>query len=110
MYIAVACCGLNVAPWVSDCSSFMCYKIECGKITNCQNLPNMCLTPQKQAVILRDIDVDVLIVNNVEAPIAHEFEKLGIEVVLASTQSATDAAKSYLSNMLYNFSKTLETA
>ena len=110
MYIAVACCGLNVAPWVSDCSSFMCYKIEYGKITNCQNLPNMCLTPQKQAAVLREIGVNVLIVNNVETPIAHELGKAGIELVLGNAASATDAVKSYLSNMLLSFNETLETA
>ena len=61
MRIAVASEGLDVSPYFRHCASFTCYKIECGIIVECQNMPNPHQTPARLAAVLRELDVNTLI-------------------------------------------------
>ncbi|MEA5019522.1 MAG: NifB/NifX family molybdenum-iron cluster-binding protein [Gordonibacter sp.] len=100
MRIAVASEGLEVAPRFGQCSSYMCYNVECGVIVDCQNMPNPGMPAQKLASLFDEFGVDVLIVNTIEYDVANVFCRAGIEVIAKAHGTAREVAQSYLTRTL----------
>ncbi len=100
MRIAVASEGLEVSPHAGHCSSFMCYTVDCGVITECQNLPNPGLPVPTTAAMLQDVEVDTLVCNEIDLDMANALCHAGIEVVAGATGSARDVAESYVNHTL----------
>lgn len=100
MRIAVASEGLGVAPYFRHCASFTCYKIECGIIVECQNMPNPHREPAQLAAVLRELGVSALITGTIERNAVDALRAVDIEVVANQTGSARDAAEAYLADTL----------
>lgn len=100
MRIAVASEGLGVSPYFGHCASFTCYKIECGIITECQNMPNPRQSPGQLAAVLHELDVAALITGIIERDAGEALQAADIEVVANQTGSARDAAQAYLAHTL----------
>ncbi len=99
MRVAVACDGLNVSMQNGRCESFMCYTIERGIITQCQNTPNPCLSPKLSANFLKQLGVDVLLVNILDPAFAGPYKHAGIEVATGLTGPAQQAVETYLNSL-----------
>lgn len=100
MRITVASEGLEVSPRFGHCSNFTCYKIQCGIIVECQNMPNPHLSPARLASMLRDVDVSVLIAGSIEHDAADALREAGIDVVTGKTGTARKAVEAYLARTL----------
>ena len=100
MRIAVASEGLEVAPRFGQCSSYMCYNVECGVIVDCQNMPNLGMPAQRLAALFDEFGVDVLIVNTIEYDVANVFCHAGIEVIAKAHGTAREVAQAYLTRTL----------
>lgn len=95
MRIAVASDGLDVSLHGNRCESYMCYTVERGIITECQNTPNPCLSPELTAELFKQIGVSVFIVHVLDPSFRDAFEAAGIEVVTGSFGSTHRAAESF---------------
>lgn len=100
MRIAVASEGLDVSPHFGHCASFTCYKIECGIITECQNMPNPHQGARRLAPLLRELDVRVLITGIIEREAVEALQAADIEVAANRSGSARAAAEAYLAHTL----------
>lgn len=100
MRIAVASEGLSVSRYFGHCTSFTCYKIECGIIVECQNMPNPHQTPARLASVLSELDVTAVIAGIIERDTVEALEAADIEVVANQKGSARDAAEAYLAHTL----------
>lgn len=100
MRIAVASEGLDVSAHFRHCASFTCYKIECGIIVECQNMPNPRQPAPQLVSVLRELDVNALITGTIERETAETLSAADIEVVANQTGSARDAAEAYLARTL----------
>ncbi len=100
MKIAVACDGLEVAPQASRCSSFTCYTVTNGIISGCSNVPNMGITLKECVSTLNQMNINVLIAGMLNADLGRELETAGIEYVLSSASTPSEAAQSYLHRTL----------
>ena len=100
MRIAVASEGLEVAPFFGHCASFMCYKVERGVITECQNMPNPRMPASRLAPLLRDLGVTTLIVGTIERDAADAFRTVDIDVVPNRRGAVRDEAEAYLARTL----------
>lgn len=100
MRIAVASEGLDVSAYFRHCASFTCYKIECGIIVECQNMPNPHQPAPQLASVLRELDVSVLITGTIERENAEALRAADIEVVANQTGSARAAAEAHLARTL----------
>lgn len=100
MRIAVASQGLDVAARFEQCESYMCYTVDHGIITECQNMPNLGLPYQELANLLNDLGVCTLIVGAIPFDIAHVFCAAEIEVVAGAQGSARTVVERYLTKTL----------
>lgn len=100
MHIAVATAGLQVSPLFGHCTDFTCYKIERGIIVECQNMPNHELSVKRQAALLRELNVHVLITGSIERHATEAFSAAQIELVPNQKGSARSVAESYLASTL----------
>ena len=100
MRIAVACTGLSVAPRYEKCESFMCYLIDHGIITGCQNVPNLSAAVTDTLDIIKALDVQVLLVNAISYDVAELFCNANIDLIAGVTGPAREAAEKYLSQTL----------
>lgn len=100
MVIAVASEGLDVAPLFRSTTSFMCYTVTKGVITECQNMPNPALPIDQLVGLFKDLGIDVLIVGRIEYEFADRFCHAGIEVVAGAKGNASDVSRGYLTQTL----------
>lgn len=100
MKIAVASEGLRVAPLFRSTVSFMCYTVEKGIITECQNMPNPKLSIDDLVALFGELGIDVLIVGRIEYEFANRLCRAGIEVVAGANGNAADVAREYLTKTL----------
>lgn len=100
MRIAVASDGLEVAPYFASTTSFMCYTVTRGIITECQNMPNPALPLEQLVELFLELGIDVLIVGRIEYNIANRLCRAGIEVVAGANGNAADVARGYLTKTL----------
>ena len=103
MRIAVASEGLDVSPYFEHCDSFTIYTIDCGIISECQNMPNPKLSASKLALLLRDLDVDTLIVGCIEREAATRLQTTDIELVYGVKGTARAATEAFLAKTLIGF-------
>lgn len=100
MRIAVASEGLEVSPHAGHCSSFMCYTVNRGIITECQNLPSLGLPGMTTVTLLQSVNASVLICGYIDMDIANALCYAGIEVVAGAKGKTRDVVEAYLSNTL----------
>lgn len=100
MRIAVTSDELNVSASLGRCASYMCYTVDCGVITQCQNFPNPNLPPAPTVHLLQNLGVDLVISNSVESNIEQALVDGGVEVIKGVTGTARDAVESYISELL----------
>ena len=100
MKIAVACNGLDVAPFFSQCSNYMCYTVDRGIIVGCQNMPALDQPLEQLIELLRAIGMDTLIVGRIEYDMASSLCISGIEVVAGAEGEALDVARAYVARTL----------
>lgn len=99
MRIAVASDGLDVSLHGNRCESYMCYTVDRGIITECQNTPNPCLSPKLTADLFKQLDVNVFIVHVLDPSFRSAFESAGIDVVAGAFGSTHRATENYLASM-----------
>ena len=99
MRIAVASDGLDVSLHGNRCESYMCYTVDRGIITECQNTPNPCFPPKPTAELFKQLGVSVFIVHVLDPAFRAAFEAAGIDVVTDSFGSTHRAVESYLASM-----------
>lgn len=100
MKIAVACDGLMVAKYFVQSTGFMCYTVERGIIVDCKNMPILDQPMESIVQVLSKIGVDTLITDMIEASMADEFCKVGIEVVARAEGEASDVVRAYVTHTL----------
>lgn len=100
MRIAVTSDDLNVSTSLGRCASYMCYTVDCGVITQCQNFPNPNLPPAPTAHLLQNLGVDLVISNTIESNIEKALVDGGLEVIKGATGTARGAVENYLSELL----------
>ncbi len=110
MRIAVASQGLDVAPWFLHCSSYMCYRVERGMITDCHNMPNLSMSSEQTAHLMHDLGITVVISNNLEGSAKRALEAEGIETVEGMSGTASAVARQYVTNTLAGTEADLEMA
>lgn len=104
MKIAVACNGLEVAPYFSQCSNYMCYTVDRGIIVGCQNMPAPDQPLDQLILLLSSIGMDTLIMGRIEYDMASTLCAAGIEVVAGAQGEALDVAKAYVARTLSGIS------
>lgn len=100
MRIAVACAGLDVAPYFAQRTNYMCYNVERGIVAEGKNIPILDNTTMKLASLMKSLEVDTVIVGRIEYDIASSLCRSGIEVVAGAEGSALDVVRSYLTKTL----------
>ncbi len=110
MRIAVASQGLDVAPWFLHCSSYMCYRVEKGLITDCHNMPNLSMSSQQTAHLMHDLGITVVLANNLEGSAKQALQEAGIETVEGMNGTASAAARQYVTRTLTGTEYDLEMA
>lgn len=101
MRIAIACDGLDVAPYSSCWSSFMCYTVERGLITKSQNVPNTCVSLASDlAPFLQELEISTFIAGEMEDDVADVLCHMGIEVLLDAHGPASDVIHAYITETL----------
>ena len=105
MRIAVACQGLEVAPYFVQCTGYTCYNVERGIISDSQNMPALDQPLDKLVALLKSIGIDVLVVGLIEYDMASVLCRNGIEVIAGAKGNALDAAKAYVSKTLAGVSE-----
>lgn len=100
MRIAVASEGLEVSPHAGHCSGFMCYTVDRGVITECQNLPNPGLPGPALAEMFQEVGVDALVCGGIEMDMANALCHAGIDVVAGTAGSTRSVAEAYVNHTL----------
>ncbi len=100
MIIAIASDGLDVSRHFGRCSSYSCYTVEDGSIVGFQNMPNLSRPCAEMAPLLRELDVDVLIVGAIGASAKGYFDREGIKVVTGASGSVRSVVDAYLTGNL----------
>lgn len=100
MRIAVASEGLDVSSYFERCTSFTIYTINCGIITECQNIPNPLLSYGSLASLLLELEVDTVIAGCMERSSSQALTEAGIEVVFGVVGTARAATEAYLAKTL----------
>lgn len=100
MIIAIASDGLDVSRHFGRCSSYGCYTVEDGMVVAFQNMPNLSRPCADMAPLLREVDVDVLIVGNIGASAKEHFERAGIKVVTGASGPVRAALDAFLTGNL----------
>lgn len=105
MKVAVACRGLEVAPYFLQATDFMCYNVDRGIITGSRNLSSADFPAEKYEDLLHLLGADTVIVGFIEYNLANRLCKSGIEVVAGATGSACDVVRAYVSHTLSGVSQ-----
>lgn len=105
MKVAVACDGMNVAPYFAQCTSFMCYDIQRGIVVNSQNMPLNDQPAINSLDLLKAMGIDTLIVGRIEYEFASKLCHSDIEVVAGAEGSAVDVMHAYLTKTLSGVSE-----
>lgn len=100
MKITVACEGLGVSPHAVHCASFMCYTVNRGIITDCQNLPNPGLPAEETVTLLKEMGIDTIITGGIDIDFANMLCHSGVEVVAGVEGTAKEVAEAYLNHTL----------
>lgn len=100
MKIAVACEGLGVSPHAVHCASFMCYTVNRGIITDCQNLPNPGLPAEETLNLLKEMGIDTIITGGIDIDFANMLCHSGVEVVAGVEGTSKEVADAYLNHTL----------
>ena len=100
MRIAVACDGLEVAPYFAQRTNYMCYTVDRGIIAEGKNVPALDKGSMKLTDFLQALEIDTIIVGRIEYDIASAFCRTGVEVVAGAEGEALDVARAYLSKTL----------
>ena len=100
MIIAVACAGLEVAPYFAQRTNYMCYTVERGIIEDGKNVPALEKGAMNLTDFLQALEVDTIIVGRIEYDMASVLCRNNIEVVAGAEGTALDVAKAYVSNTL----------
>ena len=102
MKIAVASKGLEVAPHFESCTNYNCYTVRNGKITSYGNMP--LLEQQNLSVLglLRELEIDVLIVGSLRKESLALLEKNGIIVLQEAKGSSKQIVEDYLSDTFFS--------
>ena len=100
MRVAVACQGLNVAPYFVQCTNYTVYTVNRGIITDSRTMPALDQPINKFVELLKSINIDALIVGLIEYDMAAVLCRNNIEIVAGAEGSALDVAKAYFSNTL----------
>ena len=77
----------------------MCYTVERGIITECQNTPNPSLSAHQTAELLKNLGADVFMTYRIEPLIATAVEAAGIESVTGASGSARKAVENFIAHM-----------
>lgn len=100
MRIAVASEGLDVSPYFEHCTSFTIYTVDCGIITECQNMPNPQLPSGSLASLLLELEVDIIIAGCTKRSSIQALMEADIEVVSGVVGTAREATEAYLAQTL----------
>ncbi|WP_282209125.1 NifB/NifX family molybdenum-iron cluster-binding protein [Parvibacter caecicola] len=101
MKIAVACEGGGVvSSKPGHCSSFVCYTVDKGIVTDCRNLPVFDNTPQKAAGILKALGLDALIAAGIDDELSQGLSDGQIEVVLRDGGAVREELEDYLNCLM----------
>ncbi len=100
MKIAIASEGLEVAPRLKQCASYMCYTVDLGVIVECQNLPNLGFSTSELIPFFEETGVDVLIAGAVEYDTANALCHAGVEVIAGAQGPTCEVARAYVSRTL----------
>jgi predicted Fe-Mo cluster-binding NifX family protein len=98
MRIAVASCGLEIAPCFSQCLNFNYYTTKSCEIVDSQNIPAQGLSGTEYAKLMDSIDVDTLICGSIPPATREAFEAYGIGIVAGAQGNALKAAEYYVAN------------
>lgn len=105
MKVAVACDGLNVAPYFAQCTSYMCYTVERGIITGSANVPITDNPAMKPLEFLKALGADTVIVGLIEYDLASNLCHHNIEVIAGAEGPAADVVRAYVSRTLSGVSE-----
>lgn len=100
MKIAVACDDLNVSSHAALCTSFMCYTVDRGVITDCRNLPNPGLPCNEAAQMLVGLGINTIIAGGIDMDFANCCCYAGVEVVAGVRGTAREVADNYINHTL----------
>lgn len=101
MKVAVACEGEGmVSSKPGHCSSFVCYTIDKGVVTDCRNLPVFDNTPRKAAGVLRTLHLDTLIAAGIDDELSRDLLDGHIEVVLSGAGDVREELEGYLNGLM----------
>lgn len=98
--IAVACAGLEVAPYFAQRTNYMCYDVERGIIEDGKNVPALEKGAMSLTDFLQTLEVDTIIVGRIEYDIASSLCRTGVEVVAGAEGEALEVARAYISKTL----------
>jgi len=105
MKIAVACAGMEIAPYFTQCTNYMCYVVERGIIKSSRNIPALDQPIESLVEMLQSIEMDTIIVGLIEYDIAAVLCHSGIEVVAGAQGEALDVVRAYVSKTLSGISE-----
>lgn len=99
MRIAVASRGLEIASSFIQSQNFNYYTTISCQIVASQNMPEQGVSPEEHADLMRKMDVDVLICDEISDSARTTFEEQGIKVVEGKTGNALQAAEEYVAHV-----------
>lgn len=105
MRVAVACDGLEVAPYFLHSSNFMIYTVERGKVSGSRNMTTADIPPAGYPDLLRTLEADTVIVGRIEYGVAEAMCRSGIEVVAGAAGAAGDVVRAYVNKTLSGVSE-----
>ena len=105
MKIAVACAGLEVAHYFTQCTNYMCYIVERGIVMGSRNIPAPDQPIESLVETLKSIEMDTIIVGLIEYDTAAVLCHSGIEVVAGAEGDAIDVVRAYVSKTLSGISE-----
>lgn len=96
MRIVVASNGLDVSPYFESCSNYNYFTLENGELVDYRNLP--ILNPQDHSVIdiLKELDVDTIIVGCLKKSSRDFLESVGITVLCGAKGDAKKTIESFM--------------
>lgn len=99
MRIAVACDGLVIAPYFVQCTGYMVYTVQYGRVVESRNLPALDQPISLLANVLLSLEIDTLIVGRIDEEMAAMLSSAGLEVVANAQDDPLVAVQDYLSRI-----------
>lgn len=97
MKIAVASNGLEVSPYFECCTNYNFFVIDNGMIMDYRNFPILIQQGLSAIGVLRELDIDIIIVGCMKITNREQIENAGIEVVCGGKGDAKVVVEDYLS-------------